>query len=142
MSDLAEIDKVRALEEFVLAAPQVDLRAEMFAHGGLGARTIFVPAGTVLTGALTNLDNVCIVSGDISVTTQEGVQRLVGYHVLKACSGFKRAGYAHADTYWTTLWRTDLTNATEMEDEMTNESAQLQTRRAEIVFAEPVKLEE
>lgn len=142
MSDLAEIDKVRRLEELNLQLPQRDLRTAMFAHAGMGVRTIFVQKGTTITGALTKIANVCIVSGDITVTTDEGPKRFTGYHVLPAVAGFKRAGYAHEDTWWTTIWKTDETEACAMEDEMTDEADMLQTRRAGIVYEQPPELED
>jgi hypothetical protein len=126
----ATTEQVRRLEQVILQAPQVDLGTTHVVHGGMCARTIFIPAGTVLTGAVTNLDNVCVLSGDITVTTRDGPKRLTGFHVLPADKGFKRAGVAHADTYWTTVWPTGLTDITEIENEMTEEATQLQTRRA------------
>jgi hypothetical protein len=126
----ASTEKVLRLEQIVLQAPQIDLGTTHVVHGGMCARTIFIPAGTVLTGAVTNLDNVCVLSGDITVTTNEGPRRFTGFHVLPAAKGFKRAGYAHEDTHWTTVWPTGLTDITEIEDEMTEDAAQLQTRRA------------
>lgn len=142
MSDVAVItDKVRALERAILDMPQVNFETQMLAHGGLGARTIFIPADTVLTGAMTNIDNICVVCGDITVTTDNGEKRVTGFHVLTAKAGFKRAGLSHADTWWTTIWRTDLTDAQAMEEEMTVEADMLQTRRALSFEARP-ELEE
>jgi hypothetical protein len=92
------------------------------------ARTILIPAGTALVGTLTNLDNICIVLGDITVTTDEGSMRLTGYHILPASKGYKRVGLAHSDTYWTTLIHTSHTSVADAEDEMTSESHLLQTR--------------
>lgn len=138
---LPDVAAVRRLEAEVLKAPQVDLKTEHIIHGGVSVRTILVPAGTVLTGALTNLDNVCIVSGDITVTTDEGSKRLTGFNVIPASGGFKRAGYAHADTYWTTVHRTDKTTVQEVEDEMTGEAELLQTRREGITYAAPEVIE-
>lgn len=120
---------VSALEQHLLDLPQVDVGTTHLVHGGMYARTILIPAGTLLTGALTNQDNVCVVHGDITVTTDEGVQRLTGFHVLPARAGAKRAGVAHADTWWTTLWTTDLTDITEIETVLTDEADLLQTRR-------------
>jgi hypothetical protein len=135
VSDLAifahpTVEKVRKLEQAILTTPQIEIDTTHVVHGGMCARTIFIPAGAVVTGVLTNLDNICVMSGDITVTTTEGSKRLTGFHVIPAAKGFKRAGYAHADTYWTTIWPTGLTDITEIENEMTEESAMLLTRRA------------
>ena len=121
-------ESVHRLEDALLQLPQVDLQTQMLVHGGMSARTIFIPGGTVLTGALTNLDNVCVVVGDITVTTDAGLRRLTGVNVLPALAGAKRAGIAHDDTWWITLHRTDLTDPQAIEDEMTGEAYRLQTR--------------
>lgn len=123
----------------MLDAPQVDLQTQQLIHGGVSVRTVFIPAGIVVTGALTNLDNICIVCGDITATTDAGPERLTGFNVIPAGKGFKRAVYAHTDTFWTTLHRTDKTDQQGVEDEMTSEAAMLQTRRPGITFA-PVEL--
>jgi len=138
---MASPEAVRELERHMLQLPQVDLSTENVVHGGMCARTILIPAGTVLTGALTNCDNICVLHGDISVTTDDGTVRLTGFHVLPARAGFKRAGWAHADTYWTTVWPTELTDIKSIEDEMTDESSLLQTRRDGIVYERPAALE-
>lgn len=134
-------EKVRELEKHILAMPQIDLQTTHVIHNGMCARTFFLPAGTIVTGALTNKANIVIFSGDITVTTDEGPKRLTGYHVIKADAGFKRAGISHADTYVTTIWPTELTDIAEIEDEMTNESELLQTRREGIVYAKPELIE-
>jgi hypothetical protein len=127
----ANTDAVRKLEHMIhqSGAPEVQLNAQLVVHAGMAARTIFIPAGTLLTGVLTNCDNLCIVMGDITVTTREGPRRLTGYTVLPAFAGFKRAGIALADTWWTTIHHTELTDRAEIENEMSAEADQLQTRR-------------
>ena len=127
-SGMPSPERVRELEDELLQMPQVMLPTEMIAHGRMAARTIFIPAGTTLTGVLVNHDNICIVSGDITVTTDEGPKRLTGFHVIPAGSGFKRAGIAHEDTWWTCLWHTDLTDPIEIENDMSDEADRLQTR--------------
>lgn len=129
-------DAVRGLESFLLEFPQIDLNTSHVVHGGICARTIFIPADTVLTGAQTNVDNVCVVFGDITVTTDEGTQRLTGFNVIPSKPGSKRAGITHADTWWTTLHRTDLTKIADIEDEMTDESCLLGTRKQLIACAD------
>ena len=136
MAGMPTPQAVAQVENVLLQFPQVDLNTTSLVHGKMCARTIFIPAGTVLTGAQTNIDNLSILHGDITVTTDDGPKRLTGFHVVPANAGFKRAGIAHADTYWTTVWPTELTDLQAIEDEMTGESSMLQTRRAGIEFAE------
>ena len=71
-------------------------------------------------------------SGDITVSTDTGVVRLTGYHVISADAGYSRGGFAHADTYWTTLLPTDLHDVGLIEDAMTDESNALQTRKSRL----------
>lgn len=129
-----EMDKIRRFEAALMAMPQVDMQTSHLIHGAMYARTIFIPAGTAVTGTMTKLDNICIVCGDITVTTDNGMQRLIGFHVLPATKGYKRIGYAHGDTYWTTMSQTDAKTVEDAEDAMTDESAMLQTRRKDIEF--------
>ena len=127
---------VRQFEAAALTLPQVHITTEHVLHGGMYARTIRIPANTMLTGAMTSCDNLCIVSGDITVTTDDGARRLTGFHVLPAKAGAKRAGITHADTCWTTLIPTNVATVTEAEDQLTGESDMLQTRRPEITYEE------
>lgn len=141
LAGMPDVDVVRRAEAFLLTQPQVDLATQHLVHGGVSVRTILVPAGCHVTGALTNIANVCIVNGDITVTTDAGPQRLTGFHVLPANAGAKRYGVAHADTWWTTVHHTELTDIAAIEDEMTNEAGMLQTRRAGIEYRPTVALE-
>lgn len=125
---MADLTKVNALQDELLKHPQIELPVSHLIHGQMYARTIIVPAGTIVVGTLTNLDNICIVNGDITVTTDEGVVRLTGYHILPASKGYKRVGLAHAETVWTTIIHTNGKTVEEIEVEMTNEAHLLQTR--------------
>lgn len=128
MTEVATKASIEQLEQAVLQLPQVDLRTEHVLSGKVYARTIHIPAGTVLTGATHKHDHVNVVCGDITVTTDDGPLRLTGYHVIPTKAGSKRAGIAHADTVWTTLCHTELTDYEAIEDELVEESTRLQTR--------------
>lgn len=141
LSAMPSPDKVRQAEAYLLTLPQVDLQTKHIVHGKVSARWILIPADGHLTGAQTNLDNVCVCVGDITVTTDEGPKRFTGFHVIPAKAGSKRYGVAHTDTWWLTVHHTDLTDITAIEDEMTNEAHMLQTRRDVITFANPMTLE-
>lgn len=129
MNELTNRRAIERLEEAILAQPQVDLCTEHTLCGHVYARTIRIPAGTALTGATHKKDHVNVVVGDITVTTDNGPLRLTGYHVLPTKAGSKRAGIAHADTVWTTICHTSLTDIDAIEDELVEESDRLQTRQ-------------
>lgn len=67
LPEMSAPDQVMRMESYLLTLPQVDLGATYVVHGAMCARTIFIPAGSVLTGAQMNKTN--IMSGDFSVTT-------------------------------------------------------------------------
>lgn len=125
-------DQVRALEAVMATLPQEVLPAHVLTHGQVSARAVLIPAGFMLTGCETNFDNLCILLGDITVTTDDGPRRLTGFHMLPANRGTKRVGHAHADTWWICCHHTALTDQREIEDEMTNESASLNSRLLEL----------
>ncbi len=125
-------DKIDLLENMIEAMPQYDLKTTHVLSGGIYSRTIYVPAGCVLTGAETCKDHIIIMQGDITVSTDEGMKRLTGQHILPVKAGMRRVGYAHQDTTWTTVFHTELTNIEEIEDEVAVNSFKLQTRKFSI----------
>lgn len=122
--------KYDTLTNELLKLPQVDLETTHVISGGLYARTIRIPAGVVLTGAIHNKDHIDIMQGDVTVTTHEGTKRLTGHHVFETKAGLGRAGFAHSETLWTTICSTELTNLQDIEDELVANPEQLQTRQA------------
>ena len=70
---------------------------------GVYVREIRIPKGYFVVGKLhkdTYLN--CILSGDMSVLTEEGVKRIKGPCWNIAPEGTKRFGYSHEDTVWVT----------------------------------------
>lgn len=126
-------EAVRRMEDMLLQMPQIDLQTQHLLSAGLYARTIFIPAGTVLTGALTNIDNLCVAFGDITVTTDDGPKRLTGFNVIPAMAGAKRAGVAHSDTWWVTILRTDCSTIEDAEEALTGEAERLQSRNEHLL---------
>lgn len=98
---------------------------------GLAARTICIKAGTLLTGAAHLGDHLNVAHGDITVWTEDGMRRLVGYHVLPSRAGAKRVGLAHADTWWTTVHANpdNCRDERELERRLVEQPHQLQTNR-------------
>lgn len=141
MSELVSSAAVERLEGEILKAPQADVKTRNVIIGRLIARTITIPAGTVLTGARHKRDHINIVQGDITVSTDHGMKRLTGQHTLPTKAGCKRVGFAHADTEWTTICQTDLTDLAEIEADLVEEPERLQSRMLSLAGKTQEKLE-
>ncbi|SDC25489.1 hypothetical protein [Paraburkholderia lycopersici] len=113
-------EKIEALEREIQKLPQVDCPVWHYFAPGLYARKMLIRKGTALTGAVHKTEHLCLISGDITVTTDEGVKRITDAHaVLSSKPGAKRAGYAYEDTYWTTVHATCETDLDRLVSELT-----------------------
>lgn len=121
--------KVKRLEAILSEFPQVDMATTHVLSGGVYARTVFIPAGTVVTGATHRKDHICVIDGDVETVLDGVPQRIAGRLVLKGEAGVKRAVYAHEDTLWTTICQTELTDIAKIEEELVEEPETLQTRK-------------
>ena len=130
----AALDQVRAIESRVLKIPQVPIVTHHVFHAGIYSRTILLPAGCVLTGALIKIATLVIVNGDVSVLVGEGKEiRLRGYNVLPASAGRKQAFIAHSETSFTMQFATQAKTVEEAEREFTDEADRLLSRHGENV---------
>lgn len=117
-------ERVFALEDEIAKMPQVECPVWHHFAPGLYARKMLIPKGVTLTGAVHKTEHLCIVSGDMTVTTDDGVKRITDAHtILTSKPGAKRAGYAHEDTYWTTVHATDETDLDKLVEELTESKA-------------------
>tara|TARA_R110000822_G_scaffold82279_6_gene194770 strand:+ start:2254 stop:2721 length:468 start_codon:yes stop_codon:yes gene_type:complete len=98
-------------------------------HEGVYCRTMMIPQGHLVTGAQVNVGSTLIISGDITLYINGEPKRFIGYHVLPASAGRKQAAYAHLDTHVTMLCRTDAETVEAVEDECTDETDRLMSRR-------------
>lgn len=111
-------ERVMRLENSLAHYPQMILDVKHDFSKGIYSRTLLIPAGTMLTGKIHKTEHLCIVQGDITALTDAGIRRLTGYNVLNSKPGMKRAGFAHEDTYWTTIHVTTETNIEKLEAEL------------------------
>lgn len=123
------LQKVRDLEALTQQLPQTEIPTDHVLHAGMYARTILIPAGTILTGALIELPTILIIQGDADVFTGEDTHRLTGYHVIAAQAGRKQAFVTHADTHVTMIFTTEAEHIAQAEDEFTKEADRLLSRR-------------
>jgi|TARA_R110000782_G_C14810817_1_gene412739 hypothetical protein len=95
---------IERLEDEFRKHPQVDIPVIHRYAGGIYAREITIPAGTILTGRIYKEDHFDVmVSGDITVSSDDGRKRMEGFNIFPGVRGKKRAGIAHEDTRWITF---------------------------------------
>lgn len=82
-------------------------------------RQMTLPKGVCAVGKIHKFKQVNIIlSGHISILTDEGVVEIVAPYVFTAQAGAKRAAYAHEDTVWLTVHGTELTDPDLIEEEI------------------------
>jgi hypothetical protein len=124
----AGIGRIAALERELLTFPQVALETEHILHAGMYSRTILIPAGVVITGAIIKVATLLVLDGHASVTVDGDVLNLHGRHVIPASAMRKQAILAHRDTHLTMIFPTQATTVAEAEAEFTDEAERLMSR--------------
>ena len=127
--DPEALDQARRFEDMLLGYPQADIRTDHLLHAGMYARTVLIPAGTAITGALIKLATCLIISGDVYIGLGDRAERLTGYHVLAGAAGRKQGFLAIQDTYLTMLFPTDATTVEQAEEQFTDDVDMLLSRQ-------------
>lgn len=124
-----QIEMVRVLESEAYNMPQVELETTHTFHAGMYARTIKIPAGIMITGALIKIATILICSGKGLIYTSDGAKEYFGYNIYNGMENRKQAFLASEDTYLTMLFPTLVTSIPEAEAEFTDEADMLLTNR-------------
>lgn len=125
-----QIERVRELEARLRSCPQAQIATDHLLHGGMYARTICIPAGTVLTGVFVSVPTLLIFDGHATVYLGDSAVTLHGYRVLPASAGRRQAFLAHADTFLTMVFVTRAATVAEAEEAFTSEACLLLSRHA------------
>jgi hypothetical protein len=134
-------EQILHIEKFILGCPQVETPTRHYFSPGIYAREMFIPAGTVLTGAVHKTEHLVQFVGDITVLTNGGMERLTGRHTFVSKPGVKRVGYAHADTWCTGFFATEKTDIEELENDLVEDAHLLQGRAPAIAQTQELILE-
>ena len=124
-----DIRRVEKLEQFSFDGPQLEIETTHTLHGGLYARTVFLPKCTLITGALIKIETALILAGYLCFYKSDTPSYYRGYHVLPAGKNRKSAVIALEDSHMTMLFPTSASSVTEAEQEFTDEHEALMTNR-------------
>lgn len=112
--------KLYALQERLGDLPEAECPLQHVFAPGAYARTIFIPAGTVIVGKIhkhAHLNILC--KGSVTVLTESGgTQDLTGPLTMVSPPGTKRAVIAHTDAVWTTVHLTSETDLDAIEEQV------------------------
>lgn len=125
----ADVEKVGRLEAHLRDMEQVPIQTSHHFHAGMYARTVRIPKGVVITGALIRIPTMLIVSGHVTVFIGGEPIDLCGYHVIPASAGRKQVFVAHADTDLTMLFPSHAATVEDAEAEFTDETELLMSRQ-------------
>jgi hypothetical protein len=93
---------ILGMEDHLLTQPQVELPLTHDFVDGVYARTMFIPKGTILTGAVHSKDCLSVIrTGELLIATENGSVHVKTGDMLPSKAGTKRAGIALEDTYIT-----------------------------------------
>lgn len=107
---------IETLESHMVGFPQVEIPVQHRFAQGMYVREITIPKDTLMTGKVHLFEHVSIMlSGDMTVLTETGMQRITGHNVFVSPPGTKRVGYAHEETKWLTVHATDETDVAVLE---------------------------
>lgn len=119
---------LQAVQETMLAQPQIPVHTDHFIHAGVYVRTITLAGGVRLMGAYIKVPTVLIVSGQTRVFTGENWIELDGYNIIPALAGRKQIFETISETNITMIFHTDATTVEQAEEEFTDEFQLLMSR--------------
>ena len=110
---------IMAVTNKLLALPQGDhleMEVKHTIDNGMYMRELFIPKGSFLVGKIHKVPCLNIVSkGDISVITETGSARVQAGYTVASPAGIQKMGYAHEDTVFINVFRTDETDLEKIE---------------------------
>ena len=126
MSNLAELGsmpEILRIEKEIEKMPQVNLPVEHYQVDGVYVRSMFIPAGTILTGKIHNFENIAILAqGTIRVSNGTESYVLAAPHIMVDKPGVKRIGYAETDVTFITVHKTANTEIDDIEKELVSDT--------------------
>ena len=112
-------ESVVALQAEISKLPQYEPPTEHVFHGGMYCRQVWRPKGCLIVGKVHKKEHFyMIVSGTVSITTDDGVQTITGPMLLCSKPGTKRAVYAETDALCMTFHRVDSSTVEDVESEL------------------------
>lgn len=113
---ISKIDKVNELENLVLNEKQIELELNHKFHDGMYIREMFIPKGVLLVGKRHRNETInMLIKGTMTIIEDSESFTISAPYTFIGSKFSKKAGYAHEDSIWVNIIRTDITNLEEIE---------------------------
>lgn len=124
MTDLSKIQDIEdVIKSMDGAIDGKDFPVEHYQIEGVYARSLFIPAGMVLVGAIHNKEHISILSqGTLRVFDGDVFKEITAPYTCVDKAGVKRLGYALTDCTFINVLRTDKTDIADIEHEAVSQT--------------------
>lgn len=123
------IAALECFENQLIGQEPAKVPTEHVLHGGMYARTIAIPPGMVMTGAVIKLATMLIVVGSAEALAGDVWIELEGYNVLRGVAGRKALFVTRSTVVMTMVFPTSARTVEEAEREFTDDADRLLSRR-------------
>ena len=112
-------NNILALEKLILSEEQIDLELKHTIHDGIYIREMYIPKGVLLVGKRHRNETINILTKG-TMTISEGTESFTisAPYTFIGDKFAKKAGYAHEDSIWVNIIRTDLDDLEEIEKQV------------------------
>lgn len=98
------VAQIRRLQDVLATLPQIETEPAHYFADGMYGRELFIPAGSVVVGKMHRHEHlVQLLSGEATVYTDNGMERIVGPRTWVSPPGVKRALMTHTDCLFFTV---------------------------------------
>jgi hypothetical protein len=116
LNNLVTQNNIYKLQDIIKDMPQVTGETRHHFSDGIYARELFIPAGTVVVGALHKSQHLyMVVKGKCKVSSQYETVEIEAPYIGETIPGTKRVIYAETDCVWIGFFPTQLTDIDEIE---------------------------
>jgi hypothetical protein len=115
-------ERVQVLQAELSKLPQYEPETNHHFHAGMYCREVWRDAGVLVVGKVHKKEHFyLIVSGTVAITTDDGIERITGPHLLKSKAGTKRAVYSETPALCMTFHVVDSITVEDAERELVEE---------------------
>jgi hypothetical protein len=134
-------ERVERMQAELSKLPQYEPETKHYFHAGMYCREVWRDAGVLVVGKVHKKEHFSlIVSGTVAITTDDGVERITGPHLLKSKAGTKRAVYSETPALCMTFHIADAVTVEAAERELVEEDETDMYAAGNLIKQQPMEI--